>query len=40
MASAAIYLIYVFAKQNGLNQRAYIKWLLTGMSNDERLDCP
>ena len=39
-ASAAIYSIVVTAKQNGLNQRAYVEWLLTEMPNDDRLDEP
>lgn len=39
-ASAAIYSIVVTAKQNGLNQRAYVEWLLTEMPNDASLDDP
>ena len=39
-ASAAIYSIVVTAKQNGLNQRAYVEWLLTEMPNDASLDEP
>ena len=39
-ASAAVYSIVVTAKQNGLNQRAYIEWLLTEMPNDKGLDGP
>ena len=39
-ASAAIYSIVVTAKLNGLNQRAYVEWLLTEMPNDSKLDEP
>ena len=39
-ASAAIYSIVVTAKLNGLNQRAYLEWLLTEMPNDPRLREP
>ena len=39
-ASAAIYSIVVTAKQNGLNQRAYVEWLLTEMPNDANLGEP
>lgn len=39
-ASAAIYSIVVTAKLNGLNQRAYLEWLLTEMPNDQRLSEP
>lgn len=39
-ASAAIYSIVVTAKQNGLNQRAYVEWLLTEIPNDAGLDEP
>ena len=39
-ASAAIYSIVVTAKLNGLNQRAYLEWLLTEMPNDDRLSEP
>ena len=39
-ASAAIYSIVVTAKQNGLNQRAYVEWLLTEMPNDADLGEP
>lgn len=39
-ASAAIYSIVVTAKLNGLNQRAYVEWLLTEMPDDERLGEP
>ena len=39
-ASAAIYSIVVTAKLNGLNQRAYLEWLLTEMPSDPRLGEP
>lgn len=39
-ASAAIYSIVVTAKLNGLNQRAYLEWVLSEMPNDERLREP
>ena len=39
-ASAAIYSIVVTAKLNGLNQRAYLEWVLTEMPNDARLSEP
>ena len=39
-ASAAIYSIVVTAKLNGLNQRAYLEWVLTEMPNDPRLAEP
>ena len=39
-ASAAIYSIVVTAKLNGLNQRAYVEWLLTEMPNDAHLHEP
>lgn len=39
-ASAAIYSIVVTARLNGLNQRAYLEWLLTEMPNDPRLREP
>ena len=39
-ASAAIYSIVVTAKLNGLNQRAYLEWLLAEMPNDARLSEP
>ena len=39
-ASAAIYSIVVTAKLNGLNQRAYVEWLLAEMPNDDRLGDP
>ena len=39
-ASAAIYSIVVTAKLNGLNQRAYLEWLLTEMPNDDELGEP
>ena len=39
-ASAAIYSIVVTAKLNGLNQRAYLEWLLAEMPNDSRLAEP
>lgn len=39
-ASAAIYSIVVTAKLNGLNQRAYLEWLLSEMPNDARLAEP
>ena len=39
-ASAAIYSIVVTAKLNGLNQRAYLEWVLTEMPNDPRLEEP
>lgn len=39
-ASAAVYSIVVTAKLNGLNQRAYLEWLLTEMPNDPRLREP
>ena len=39
-ASAAIYSIVVTAKLNGLNQRAYLEWLLAEMPNDGRLSEP
>ena len=39
-ASAAIYSIVVTARLNGLNQRAYLEWVLTEMPNDVRLGEP
>jgi hypothetical protein len=39
-ASAAIYSIVVTAKLNGLNQRAYLEWVLTEMPNDPHLREP
>ena len=39
-ASAAIYSIVVTAKLNGLNQRAYVEWLLDEMPNDAHLREP
>ena len=39
-ASAAIYSIVVTAKLNGLNQRAYLEWLLAEMPNDGGLGEP
>ncbi len=39
-ASAAIYSIVVTAKLNGLNQRAYLEWVLAEMPNDEHLGEP
>ena len=39
-ASAAIYSIVVTARLNGLNQRAYLEWLLAEMPNDARLSEP
>ena len=39
-ASAAIYSIVVTAKLNGLNQRAYLEWVLSEMPNDARLSEP
>lgn len=39
-ASAAVYSIVVTAKLNGLNQRAYLEWLLTEMPNDPHLREP
>ena len=39
-ASAAIYSIVVTARLNGLNQRAYLEWLLTEMPNDPHLGEP
>ena len=39
-ASAAIYSIVVTAKLNGLNQRAYLEWVLSEMPNDDRLREP
>ena len=39
-ASAAIYSIVVTAKLNGLNQRAYLEWVLTEMPNDGGLGEP
>ena len=39
-ASAAIYSIAVTAKLNGLNQRAYLEWILTEMPNDGGLGGP
>jgi len=39
-ASAAIYSIVVTAKLNGLNQRAYLEWVLSEMPNDPRLAEP
>ena len=39
-ASAAIYSIVVTARLNGLNQRAYLEWVLTEMPNDSRLAEP
>ena len=39
-ASAAIYSIVVTAKLNGLNQRAYLEWLLAEMPNDDELGEP
>lgn len=36
-ASAAIYSIVVTAKLNGLNQRAYLEWLLTEMLFSDNL---
>ena len=39
-ASAAIYSIVVTAKLNGLNQHAYLEWLLAEMPNDARLSEP
>lgn len=39
-ASAAIYSIVVSAKLNGLNQRAYLEWVLSEMPSDARLSEP
>lgn len=39
-ASAAIYSIVITAKLNGLNQRAYLEWVLTEMPNDTELSNP
>lgn len=39
-ASAAIYSIVVTARLNGLNQRAYLEWVLTEMPNDPHLRDP
>lgn len=39
-ASAAIYSIVVTVKLNGINQRAYLEWLLTEMPNDRMLAEP
>jgi hypothetical protein len=39
-ASAAIYSIVVTAKLNGLNQRAYLEWVLSEMPNDARISEP
>ncbi|MDO4404118.1 MAG: transposase domain-containing protein, partial [Atopobiaceae bacterium] len=39
-ASAAIYSIVVTAKLNGLNQRAYLEWVLAEMPNDPHLREP
>ncbi len=39
-ASAAIYSVVVTAKLNGLNQRAYLEWLLFEMPNDAHLGEP
>ena len=39
-ASAAIDSIVVTAKLNGLNQRAYLEWVLTEMPNDPHLREP
>lgn len=39
-ASAAIYSIIVACQANGLNQRAYLEWLLAKISNNESLREP
>lgn len=39
-ASAAIYSVVLTAKLNGLNQRAYLEWVLTEMPHDARLAEP
>lgn len=38
--ASAIYSIVITAKPNGLNQRAFLEWLLTEIPNDQRLGEP